>query len=355
VEWKLVGRWWVGPAGIRVRAFMGAGGGQQPKINGPTTTQVEQTGDPELRKLNKYVTGELLNVAPQYGGIGGLLKPQDYQFTDYGAQGGPESQALGRFASFYKSPTENPYELAGLGTMQGAADPEMQLAASKDYLSRIAAPEAINYNTAAGMGRSGAVGESIANAGAKLALPILQQSAENRMQLGGTMLNYGQLQRGRQLEGLQGLYSLAAMPRMEQAAADSNARNTLLSSLLRFPVASGAGMSTQNQFLPSVHGGEPPVWQQVMGGMGSALQLAAMVGMMCHVAKQLYGWDDPRKFIACFYQVNVHPKGWLARQACKLYRRYGKAWSESRLALCILRPIFDRVALAGARNLGVVI
>jgi hypothetical protein len=354
VKWKRIGKWWHGPTGERIRGIYGSGGGSQPSVKGPTVTENVQQGDPELRKVNKYVTGELLNVAPQYGGLAGLLKPQDYMFTDYGREGGPESAALGGIRSFYGGPTTNPYELAGLSTMQGAADPERQLAAGRDYLERIASPELKNYFTSIGQGRSGAIGEGIADASAKMALPILQQSTANQMQYGGTQMNYGQMQRGRELESLSALYNMAAMPRMEQASAEQSARDTLLSTLLRFPVSSGAGSSVQKQFLPDVRGGEPPVWQQVMGGLNSVLGIASMVAM-CWVASQLYGWTDPRKFVACFYQVNFGKPSRLGRIGRSLYRRYGRSWARSRLALCVLRPIFNRVAEAGARNLGVVI
>lgn len=357
--WKLVGNWWHGPKGERARAISGAGGGSQPSVRGPAVT--EQEGDPNLRQLSKYVTGELIGnkqqgttgLAQEFGGLKGLSDPQSYMFTDYGQAGGPEGRALQSLRGFYEGPTENPYELQGLQTMRQASDPQAQLAAGRDYLEQIASPELKNYFTSIGQGRSGAIGESLADASAKMALPILQQSTQNRMQLGGTQLGYGGQQRGREMDNLSNLYNMAMMPRMEQAGAEQGQRDMLLSMLTRFPVASGQGV--QSSFIPRVHGGEPPVWQQIMGGLNSVAGIASMAAMACWVAAQLYGWTDPRKFLCAFYQVNVAPKGRIARLVCRAYRRWGRSWAKSRVALFLLKPIFNRVARAGARNLGVVI
>lgn len=353
---KLVGNWWHYRDGKKVRAIAGEGGGSQPSVRGPAVTQ--QEGDPNLRKLSGYVTEDLIGskqkgttgVAQEFGGLGGLSAPQDYMFTDFGRAGGPESQALGSLRGFYQGPTENPYETQGLQTMGQAADPQLQLAAGRDYLEQIASPELKNYYTSVGQGRSGAIGEGLARAGAGIALPILQQSTQNQMQLGGTQLGYGGIQRGREETNLANLLNMASMPRMEQASAEQGQRDLLLSMLTRFPVASGQGQ--QNSFIPRVHGGEPPVWQQVMGGLNSVMGIASMAAM-CWVAAQLYGWTDPRKFLCAFYQVNFGKPSLLGKLGRKLYRRYGRSWAKSRLACFVLRPIFNRVARTGARNLGV--
>jgi hypothetical protein len=295
----------------------------------------------------------LFSAADAQGGLAGLTAPRPFNMMDYGQVTGPEHTALGNMADFLRGPTTNPFELGGLAQQRQASDPSAQLAAGNDYLKQVLGPMAINQLTAAGQGRSGAVTESLGKAAAGIALPILQSTQQNQMNFGGSLLNYGQLQRGREQDALSGLASLASAPRLDQAAAANPGLDTILSMLTRFPVSSGAGTSNSWQIIPKVSGGEPPVWQQVMGGLNSVAGIASMAMMACWVAAQLYGRDDPRKFLACFYQVNFAPKGRIARLACQVYRRWGRSWAQSRLALTLLRPIFNRVARAGARNLGV--
>ena len=350
---RIVGRWLLGPGGFRRPLITGGGGGSQPRVNGNPTTTVVQSGDPSLAAMNKLVTDQLQATLPQYGGLQGLTNPRPANQMDFGSPAGPEHSAINSLQAFYSAPQTNQFEQGGLGIMGQAADPTQALSAGNDYMSRILGPMAINQLTAAGQGRSGAVGEALANAASGIALPILQQQRQAQTSYGGTLANFGGQLFGRDQGALGQLYQLAAAPRMDQTNASNTGMDQLLSMMARFPVNSGQGTSTTSNWIPSVSGGEPPVWQQVMGGMNSVMSLADMVGMMCWVAEALFAKQDPRRFLAAFYQVNFAPKGWLARQACRAYRRYGRSWAKSRVALTVLRPIFNRVALAGARTLGV--
>lgn len=352
-KYRITDKWVLGPKGFRRPRLAGGGNGSGPRVVGNPTQTVQNTGDPSLVKMNELALKEFEPALQQAGGLPGLISPRPFNQMDYGAETGPERTALNNMASFFQGPTTNEFELGGLARQQQASDPQAQLAAGRDYMDQILGPQLINQMTAAGQGRSGAVGEALAKGAAGIALPILQQSNQNAMNFGGSLLNYGQVQRGRQQDSLGGLATLAGAPRMDEANATNMGMDTLLSMLTRFPVASGQGTATSSQFIPTVRGGEPPVWQQVMGGLNSVAGIASMAMMACWVAAQLYGWDDPRKFLACFYQVNFAPKGRIARLACRVYRRWGRSWAQSRLALFLLRPIFNRVARAGARNLGV--
>lgn len=302
--------------------------------------------------MNQFTLDQMGQTLPQYGGLQGLTSPQPYMRSDYGRPDGMEQRALGDIASFYRGPTSNPVELQGLNTQRMAADPTMQISAANDIFNKITAPGIQNYYTSVGQGRSGAVGEAMANAGANMALPIRQQSALLQNQYGGSLANYGQLLRGREQENLGGLYGLAQYPRMEDAAAQQPGRDTLLSMLTRFPVSSGAGRSDSTQNIPGVAGGEPPIWQQIMGGVNSAVQIAAMAYGMCWVALALYGPNSPW-FQCAFYQANHAKHGWWGRQWRRVYRRYGLRLSVSPTALVVLRPIFYFIARRGARSLGV--
>lgn len=351
---RIVGRWLLGPGGFRRPLITGGGGGSQPKVNGNPTQTVTNTGDPSLAELNKYMTSQIEQTAPKYGDLQGLIAPRPYNQMDYGQPTGPEHAALGRLSDFYSGPQSNPFELAGLGTMQQASDPNQALAAGNDYMQRILGPMAINQLTAAGQGRSGAVQEALANGAAGIALPILQQQRQAQTAFGGTLTNYGQQLFGRDQAALQNLSQIAAAPRLDSAAQQNFGPDTLLSMLTRFPLNSGAGTSTSSQWIPSVRGGEPPVWQQVMGGMNSLMSIAGMVGMMaCWVAAALWAESDWQRFVCAFYQVNFGKPSLLGRLGRRLYRRFGQRWASSPLACRLLRPFLNRAALAGARRLGV--
>ena len=315
--------------------------------------ETTNTGDPSLRQMNEYTTGQTIASANARGGLEGLIQPRAVNMMDYGQPYGPEHQSIMDLQNFYRGPQSNPTELAGLSTIRNATDPSAQLAAGNDYMQRILGPMAVNQLTAAGQGRSGAVQEALANASAGIALPILNQSVQNQMQYGGTLANYGQTLFGREQNALNNLSALASAPRLDQAAQANLPYDTLLSMLTRFPVASGAGTSTSRQAIPGVAGGEPPVWQQVMGGLNSAISIAAMAYGMCWVAAALWYETDPKRFLCAYWQMNFGKPSLLGRLGRKLYRRYGRTWAESRVARFLLKPFLNRAAHAGARRLGV--
>jgi hypothetical protein len=303
--------------------------------------------------MNEYTTNSVISAANNYGGLTGLMQPRAVNLMDYGQPTGPEHTALGNLQQFYQGPQSNGTELSGLGVMQQAADPSRQLAAGQDYMQRVLGPMAINQLTAAGQGRSGAVQEALANAASGIALPILQNTQQLQSQFGGTLANYGQQLFGRQSNALSNLASLAAVPRLDQAGQQNLAPDTLLSILSRFPVNSGAGTTTSSQIIPKVSGGEPPVWQQVMGGVNSLMSIAGMAAMMCWVAAALWAESDWTRFVCAFYQMNFGKPSLLGRLGRKLYRRFGQTWASSKLARAVLRPFLNRAAIAGARQLGV--
>src|SRR5689334_4557902 len=159
-------------------------------MRGQPSTTVVQQGDPSLAAMNNYVTEQLQNTLPSYGGLAGLTSPRSFNMMDNGQASGPEHQSLANLSQFYSGQLSNPYELQGLGVIQNAANPTNQLNAANDYMNRIVSPSLINYATASGQGRSGAVNEALANAGAQMALPIQQNAAQMMTNFGGTLANY---------------------------------------------------------------------------------------------------------------------------------------------------------------------
>lgn len=87
-------------------------------------------------------------------------------------------------------PTEE--ELAGIETLRGAADPTARLERGRERFEEFAAPGILSSLTAAGFGRSGAVGESLAKAFAsQVSNPIEQQVAQAINILGQQQLSLG--------------------------------------------------------------------------------------------------------------------------------------------------------------------
>jgi len=90
---------------------------------------------------------------------------------------------------FRAGPTEQ--ELAGIETLRLQADPTRRLAAARTRFGDVEGPGIDAALVAAGLGRSGAIGEARAQGIAALTLPIESQVAEAQGQLGEAQLGLG--------------------------------------------------------------------------------------------------------------------------------------------------------------------
>ncbi len=86
-----------------------------------------------------------------------------------------------------------PEEQAGLETLRRAGDPTAQLESARSRFEEFTAPEVISRLSAAGFGRSGAVGSSLARAFAPAAQSIEQQALVNRGRFGEAQIQAGQI------------------------------------------------------------------------------------------------------------------------------------------------------------------
>lgn len=86
-----------------------------------------------------------------------------------------------------------------------------------------------------------------------------------------------------------------------------------------------------------------PNWITGLQAGGSVLQGAAQ--MFCWVAAEMFGgWNHPKTVAARHFISTSTPK-WFQR----LYTKHGEALSKNRIALIILRPLFEYFAWAGGR------
>ncbi len=119
-------------------------------------------------------------------------------FTESNRRGGGVKLNIEtELAKLFNSPFDVPtgpteQELSGIATLQSAADPTARLERGRERFESSAAPGIMSALTAAGFGRSGAVGESLANAFAsQVSNPIEQQVAQALNILGQQQLSLG--------------------------------------------------------------------------------------------------------------------------------------------------------------------
>ena len=87
----------------------------------------------------------------------------------------------------------NSLETGGLETMRGRTDPQALTAAAEQYMRDIVAPSATARSQAGGLGgmKGGALQESLAREGSRLALPIAQMIQQASGEFGGAQMGLG--------------------------------------------------------------------------------------------------------------------------------------------------------------------
>lgn len=188
-----------------------------PQGLGLTGSEQEQSVDPTTQALNDFRLKQIssLNQTGDYGALlrnifaGSFVDSPTFQnsinASNFSQQPGLNSSD---WLSGAKSDLSNSYNQ----TLQ-SLNPSFYLNNAKDYYNRITQPETSNTYSLLGLGRSGAVGEANAKAGAQLSLPISQQYLSN---IFGLNQQYGQ-----------NLFSL----NQEYPNADINLRNAQLQRL----------------------------------------------------------------------------------------------------------------------------
>ncbi len=145
-------------------------------------------------------------------------------------------------------------EKAGLETLKTAGDPTTQLASARDRFNEFTAPEVQSRLTAAGFGRTGAVGTSLAKAFAPVAGQIENQALQNRVRFGQAQIQAGGVVAGRAdnqrtalltraLKILQQIQTLRTNQAQINAASGANIRNFNQAS--RISARSGQGSPGQ--------------------------------------------------------------------------------------------------------------
>ena len=124
---------------------------------------------------------------------------------------------------FQRGPTEQ--ELAGIETLRLQADPTRRLAAARTRFEDVEGPGIDAALVAAGLGRSGAIGEARAQGIAALTLPIEQQVAQAQNVLGQQQLQLGGNLQGRGFAELERRRAiLGQLQQLRIAQANLNAR-----------------------------------------------------------------------------------------------------------------------------------
>jgi hypothetical protein len=217
----------------------------------------------EAMGLQQLLLNNLMGLYSSTGGLGmfGMPQPQmfwspqEQQWSDEIQKYARYGTDMGMVPSLY---TPEEYRANVLGAF------DTQAGAASQYLNTIASPAIVNQLTAAGMGRSGAVGESLGNAATQMALPLSQQRAAWEMNY-PTYFN--------QLNNA----NFALLGAGQQAAGQE--RNAMLQDFMR-------RQNLMTSMLPLTSAGFQPSGQTTTQGgskggglMSSLLPLALMIGM----------------------------------------------------------------------------
>ncbi len=195
----------------------------------------------ELASYNKEAKARAkLTQSPEQRG--GLVP-----FANFNPNALPSAEELGFLANIKNlanEPRVSPLEQKGVDALLAAMDPTQRLAEAKSAFDTVGVPQIINQLTAAGMGRSGAIGESLAKGATDYTLPILADVNNARLVGGNQLLNYGQAaeQRyaGRQLSAL----DAARLPR--EALFNEQMRPAQLLGSLMGGLPAGVGSGTNS-------------------------------------------------------------------------------------------------------------
>lgn len=191
--------------------------------------------DPETEKINALKRQQIQDILKVTGGYKGLFGSESDKLFQLSPQAQQMLNRYTRQASRQGLTPEQWY-----ADTQKAIDPTAQTNAARDILNQIVTPQMQNRYGQMGLGRSGALGESLTMAGTQMALPIAQMAQQQRFEI------------ERQRPNIDVTLRKANLARSEQAFAASDFQR-------RLDLAN---------------------WQRKVGGMTSAL------GMVPYVAGQ---------------------------------------------------------------------
>lgn len=313
-----------------------------------TDSRTRNEFDPNTLRVNAARANELDAAIGATGGIGSLIKPR----MDLVSPTGQEQSFLNRLMGMSGTSAAkgiSPFETQGFGALKGIYDAPFHdiISQGVNTMMKGTAPTVVNNLTAAGLGRSGAVGEALAGAGANMTLPLLQQAAQNRLgaaqSMGQMGLGLGSSLAAREQNQLSTGLDAAGFGRQGAYNEQVTRPSSLLMSLI-------TGMPTFNMPLGSRGKSETTGWGIDIGQIVGAAAGAAM----CWIADVLYGKNS--KEAACArYWITIGWQGRLADVARVVYCMVGKTVAKlakrSRIVRALLRPLFDRAVRAGANAL----
>jgi hypothetical protein len=185
--------------------------------------------------------------------------------TGYAGPGA--AQGLAQQTAAYGGPgAGGQYQVTPMDSM--AFNPDRQLQAAQDYMTRIASPQILQNMVASGSGaNSGAAIEAQQNAMAQLAMPILQRVSQNQANWYQPQLQ-GAVQGGLNQQGAQNqLISQGFGGQIQGGLAQQNAQNQMLGTGLQ-GVLQGLGQQQQNVFQQAMNA--PAALNQLLTGQQPA-------------------------------------------------------------------------------------
>ncbi len=266
----------------------------------------------------------------------------------------------------------------GLNELRALTDPTAGVHAAQDYLRRIVAPELTNTLTAAGFGRSGAIGEAIANAGAQLALPVWERTHSAGRDLASAMLNIPGTALGRALDAQSALANLYANLGMQTSAREAqrignmgqyvNLLDTVAQIAARPRLAAYEEQVLRpSNLLMTLLTGIPvvqtPIAQRTSGSQSENILLSLIQGaaagmlagaMACWIAEAIYGRHS-REAMLARYWIGFAWQGAVATVTRGLYRVVGRPVAavvrRSKTLQRLLSPLFNAAVRRGEEAL----
>lgn len=255
---------------------------------GQTVTNLQNMGDPYQMSAPQWsALGNLLTAttAPRPDPVTGNPAWQGFLANQQGLQGYQQGftppSAMGGSASF--SPSASSYGGVGVMSQPGVTtaqiDPANAEASAAQALSKFAMPQVQAAMQAAGMGRSGATGEAIANAGASLQLPISMAQLQSQAQAN---------QLDAQIKAMQGqttaLYNLQAQLQGQMLSAKSQSEANAIGAQL---AAVNAQLSTQAS-IANTNASANIYGTNVGAGTAMGGQLASLAAQFPQIFNQNY-------------------------------------------------------------------
>jgi hypothetical protein len=200
--------------------------------------------DPLTLKANQMKMDQINAILKATGGYGTLFGPESDKLFQLSRQ---SKNLLNRYvgqASQQGLTPEQWYREA-----KAAIDPTTQISAAQDLFKSIVAPQLTNRYSAMGLGRSGAMGESLAVAGSQIALPIASELQRQRFELERQRPNLDVTLRAANLDRLQKGYAASDVQRQLSVANWQRKMTGTASAMSMIPYTAGTEFKgTSRQF-----------------------------------------------------------------------------------------------------------